>query len=67
MVKTEQNEQIIVKMYKFLSKMNQNVLIPRHGEENVILFLPKELLQDPVASRHSLPNAVSRKKRCGLV
>ena len=55
--------------------MNQNVPIPCHGEENVILiprrdaparknffFWPQEFSQGPAPSRNSQPNAVSRKK-----
>ena len=29
----------LAKIYKFLAKMNQNVPIPCHGKENVVLFL----------------------------
>ena len=62
-------------MYKFLAKMNQNMPIPSHGEENVILipqrdvparkkffFQLEEFLQDPTLSCHTLPYPA----KCGL-
>ena len=77
---SHQNVQVLAKMYQSLAKMPQNEPIPGHGEENIILiphrapparqnlvFRPEEFSQYPAPNRNTPQNAVSAKKRRGLV